>query len=100
MAATDYPIVPHNTPLPEPATSLADLLRWATDMQFVVKRVYSTLAQILGSAYVAGLFDSFPNTILVDTFILDAHGVYVPGGIEIGPGVTLEIGADATLEVG
>lgn len=100
MAATDFPIVPHNTPLPEPATSLADLLRWATDMQFVVKRVYSTLAQILSSAYVAGLFASFPNTLLVDTYVLDDHSSYVVDHLEIGSGIVLEIGAGAYLEIG
>lgn len=97
----NIPIVPSTTPLPDPPQEVNDVVRWAFDMSLSVKRVYGTLASIAQAAYMGGIFSWFPHVIYTESMLIpDGMGAYVPDHLEIASGAVLEIGANATLEVG
>lgn len=96
----NIPIVPTLTPLPAAPGDAGGLLTWAGGIISAAQQLYATLANVIRDGYQSGLFDSFPLTLTDNTFILDNHGTYVPGPLEIPAGVILEIGTGAILEIG
>lgn len=96
----NIPIVPTGVSLPSAPTDLPSVFRWAGDIVIAAQRLYGTLAAVIRDGYQSGLFDSFPLTLTQNTFILDGHGTYVPGPLEIPAGIILEIGTGAVLEIG
>jgi len=96
----NIPIVPTGVALPSAPQDVPGLFRWAADFLIAAQRLYGTLAAIIRDGYQNGIFDSFPLTLTESLFILDNHGTYVPGPLEIGAGYVLEIGTNAILEIG
>ena len=96
----NIPIVPTGTPLPQPPQDLPSVIRWAGDLLIAAQQLYATLAAAIRDGYQNGTFDSFPLTLTQNTQILDGHGTYVPGPLEIPSGIVLEIGTNAILEIG
>lgn len=98
--SSNFPIIPIGTKFPSAPADGSEVLDWARGITFAVQQLYrrisSALLDGLGATG-AGLL--ITSTLLAQSFTIPGNAAaYVPGPLEISPGVTLEI--IGTLEIG
>jgi hypothetical protein len=94
--------IPLGSDFPPPPRNGGDLIGWASRLHAALTTMYHTLALAVTGA-LAGNGTALLTTSLVlsSDFVIPSYaGAYVPGALEIKAGITLEIAADAILEIG
>lgn len=97
----NFPIIPMNAVLPQQPTAPGELLPWANSMAVAIRNLYRLIATFMTDRLGAtGASLLVTSRILAASFTIPPNaGAYVPDGLEIRPGVTLEIASGGVLEV-
>lgn len=98
--SSNFPVIPIGTRFPAAPANQGEVLEWSRGITYAIQQLYrrisSALLDRLGGTGASLLITS--NVLSQSFTIPEDAGAYVPGGLEIAAGVTLEV--LGTLELG